>query len=95
MTGKAVYSFLNINISKKIDIEKTNNERLDAFLSKKYTEIHQIKNRDTVDVSVRIISDILTLTRFNNSAYNILPPSKLFIGNRFVTANVSDEATNT
>ena len=75
-------------------MEKTNKDRLEAFLSKKQTDIDQIANRMTVEVNVKSVSETEILINLDNNDESTRPPSKLFIGKRLVRANVNDEVKN-
>ena len=79
-----------MNILANIEIEKTNTDRLEFNLSKKYTDTHQIKNSATNEVTEIIEFASLESNIFDNMQCNILPPSKLFIGKRFVIASDKD-----
>jgi hypothetical protein len=79
-----------INIFANIEIEKTKTDKLEFNRNKKYTETHQIE-KSTMNEVVEIIEfTSLELNIFDNMQCIILPPSKLFIGKRFVIARDSD-----
>ena len=79
-----------IKIFANIEIEKTKTDRLEFNLNKKYTDIHQIEKSATNEVIEIIEFTSLESNIFDNMQCNILPPSKLFIGKRFVIASDND-----
>ena len=79
-----------MKIFANIEIEKTKTDKLEFKRNKKYTDIHQTEKSAMNDVTEIIEFTTLESNIFDNIHCIILPPSKLFIGKRFVIASDKD-----